>query len=501
MGLGEARLESRSRRSSSLQTRSARVTLTNVVKTFPSVVLSDGPGELSIEVSLIAQLGHGAGTHLNHSVAARQRAHSDFIDALEEPSAKLGGTRVEMNDPSALYSFIVGPRGHPFHRHAGNRIFTAVSGSGGAQLRFSTASDRDLREDPGRFLAAMQIVNIPPDCLFTVRFGGGTWHQFAPLARNSVHPVLFALSCHTNELGGELSDDLKARIVAGRADIPTLTELLPDAVAELLRPEVLDIGDIPTTTLALDAPAGTLHREVCNGVRGGMGRIRGIWSRLYRAGGFVSSTGAKVDVVELRAPPEGSLLAALSEADRSDHADTFMLTLESTKLGGWSTAELLALLLDGFVQNSPRGVARLMALRNLLVTPLGLRTSPLGCPVSSLLSRDTAVPLFAGKFPVLDQLISHENGHAQVLLGADDKHLRFRSCVGVERLGPARVGVTLGTTVHCLNWFGHFYMGAISAVHRKYISPRMLAAAAEHLLHHVGSQPARVRGRIRTISP
>lgn len=467
-----------------LETRDGRLPLTNVVKTFPSVVIQNSQGQLPIEVSLIAQLGHGAGTHLNYSVAARQRAHGDYVDALEEPSAKLAGMHLELGDPASLYSFVVGPQGHPFHRHAGNRIFTAVSGSGGAQLRFSTASDLDILEDPRRFVAAMRLVNIPPDCLFTVRFGGGTWHQFAPLAKSSVHPVLFALSCHTNELGGDLPEDLKAQVLAGRADIPTLTELLPDRVAELLRPDLLQSGTIPTTTLALDAPAGTIHREVCNGVRDGMGRARGLWSSRHPAGGFVSRTGSNMRVMELRAPPEGSLLSLHSDEEPADHSDTFLLTVEGLWLDQWTTAQLLEFLLEGFLSNSPKGVARLMAFRNLLVTPFGLRTSPLGCPVSSLLAKDTTMTLFANRFPVLDQAISVDGSRAQVLLGANDKHLRFRSCIGVERLGPTRVALTMGTRVRCLNWFGHLYMGAISLVHRKYISPRMLVAATEHLLTH-----------------
>jgi hypothetical protein len=465
-----------------LETRDGRLPLTNVVKTFPSVVIHNSPGKLPIEVSLIAQLGHGAGTHLNHSVAARQRAHGEYVDALDEPSAKIAGTHVGLGDPAALYSFIVGPQGHPFHRHAGNRIFTAVSGSGGAQLRFSTATDGDILENPRRFVAAMRLVNIPPDCLFTVRFGGGTWHQFAPLAENSVHPVLFALSCHTNELGGDLPDDLKAQVLAGGADIPTLTELLPDQVTELLRSDLLQSGMIPTTTLALDAPAGTIHREVCNGVRGGMGRARGLWSSRYPAGGYVSRTGSDMRVMELREPSEGSLLGLSSDEEPADHSDTFLLTLEGPWLGQWTTAQLLEFFLEGFLTNSPKGVARLMAFRNLLVRPLGLRTSPLGCPVSSLLARDSAMALFANRFPVLDQAASADGNRAQVLLGANDKHLRFRSCVGVERLSPTQVALTMGTRVRCLNWFGHFYMGAISFVHRRYISPRMIVAATMHLL-------------------
>ena len=68
--------------------------LTSVVDTFPSVVIPNAKNKLPVEVSLIAQLGHGAGSHLFHSIAARQKTHAQYIDALEEPSAKLGGTNL-----------------------------------------------------------------------------------------------------------------------------------------------------------------------------------------------------------------------------------------------------------------------------------------------------------------------------------------------------------------------------------------------------------------------
>ena len=125
-----------------------------------------------------------------------------------------------------------------------------------------------------------------------------------------------------------------------------------------------------------------------------------------------------------------------------------------------------------------------MAVRNLLVKPLRLRTSPLGCPASSLLSKDRQ-QLFAGKYPVLAQRIESRDA-AEVLLGADDRHLRFRSSVAVRYVG-ADAHITLGTRVQCRNRFGRFYIAAIDRVHRAYVSPRMLSLAAEHAhrqLHH-----------------
>jgi len=452
---------------------------TSVVDTFPTVVIPNAGRGLPVEVSLIAQLGHGAGSQLFSSIAARQKMHAEFVDALEEPSAKLAATNFELGDPTALYSFIVGPQGHPFHRHAGHRIFTAVSGSGGAQLRFSHASDEDLNTNPRRFIDKLHFVNIPPDCMFCVRFGGDTWHQFWPLSKNSLHPVFVALSCHTNELGGNLSDELKASVAANIADIPTLTEVLPKDVAELINAKGFQQEVIPTTTLSLDAPAGTIHRKVCDTFRGTMGIVRGAWTNWQRSGGYVSRTGVPSAVTELDQIPAHSLLRGQENFSAAHHNDSFAMTLGGKRLAAMPASKILELILEGFLNNAPRGVSRLMMIRNLLVAPLGLRTSPLGCPVSSLLSADRR-KLFAGQYPVLDQSVDDTKGVAQVLLGANDKHLTFRSCVGVEKFENGDVRLTLGTSVLCKNLFGRFYMAAISLVHRRYISPAMMRRAVDY---------------------
>jgi len=458
--------------------------LTNVVGTFPTVVIPHAKNGLPVEVSLIAQLGHGAGSHLFHSIAARQKTHAEYRDELEEPSAKIAGTNFDLGDATALYSFIVGPQGHPFHRHAGHRIFTAVSGSGGAQLRFSTATNEELESDPRKFLERLNFINIPPDCMFCVRFGGETWHQFWPLSKNALHPVFFALSCHTDELGGNLSEELKAQVKANKADIPTLTEVLPEHVARLVYSKDFQQAVIPTTTLSLDAPAGTIHRKVCDTFRGSLGILRGFWSSRYRAGGYVSRTDLTKTVVELDAIPDHSLLRRHFDPDDVHHQDSFMIALNGIDFRGLKASQILELLLEGFLNNAPRGVSRLMMIRNLIVSPLGLRTSPLGCPVSSLLSDDRA-NLFANQYPVLDQRVEQDDMRAQVILGAKDKHLIFRSCVSVDLIGQDNAQITLGTSVKCKNAFGHFYMAAISLVHRKYISPTMLRRATDYLISKI----------------
>ena len=313
--------------------------------------------------------------------------------------------------------------------------------------------------------------------MFTVRFGGETWHQFAPLTPNSIHPVFFALSCHTNELGGNLPEALKQQVLANEATIPCLTSLLPQNVLALLE-QAFEQTRVNTVDLALDAPPGTLQRAVCGTARGSAGMLLGAWGRWRSAKGYVSLEARRSNVLELTQTPPGSLLLTQFDGERFDHEDTFCLTMDLSSFKEDTATSLLSAVLNGFLERQPAGVARMMAFRNFIVRPLGLRTSPLGCPVSSLLSPDTST-LFANRFPVLDQAIDEARGRAQVVLGANDKHLVFRSCVGVAILPYGRVQYTLGTRVRCKNLFGRCYMAAIDRVHRAYITPAMLSHAVE----------------------
>ncbi len=452
-------------------------TTTTAVETFPSVRLPSQSNGLPVEVVLIAQIGIGAGSALIAHTAALQRGHASFVDALDEPSARIGGADLARGDATSLYTFTVGAHGHPFHCHAGHRVFTAISGSAGARLRFSTASSERLERDPQAFFDALRHVEIPPDCLFTVRFGGGTWHQFVSCDPASGHPALFALSCHTDELGGDLKADQRARVLANEADIPSLTELLPPHVAAMLEAGMV-AEDVPTVTLSLVASTSSLRGRFCARTRSLLGRMRAAFGRLRKPVGFFAASDAR-RVVELPEPPPQSLLWR-EFTDRFHHQDSFALEVEASALPAASASQWLAGLLDGFLENRPVGVSRLMNLRNILVRPLGLRTSPLGCPVSSLLS--DCPQRFAGRFPVLGQSVDADGRRAQVLLGADDKHLQFRSCVGVEILPNGNVRFTLGTRVRNRNRFGHLYMRLIDRAHRRYAAPTMLSMAVGHVL-------------------
>ena len=142
--------------------------LVHPARGFPMVRLPSSNGGRPVEVCLVAQLSPGSGDHLFARASGCQQHHETFVDALDEPSAKLFGVDFDRGERTAVYSFAVDAPGHPFHRHAGHRVFTAISGSGGAQLRFCTIDDDILERDPRAFLDSLQVVDVPPDSLFTV---------------------------------------------------------------------------------------------------------------------------------------------------------------------------------------------------------------------------------------------------------------------------------------------------------------------------------------------
>jgi hypothetical protein len=73
---------------------------TRRTETFPTARLPSLSGGLPVEVVLVAQIGIGAGSALIGRTAALQRGHGAYVDALDEPSARIGiarfslGTRV-----------------------------------------------------------------------------------------------------------------------------------------------------------------------------------------------------------------------------------------------------------------------------------------------------------------------------------------------------------------------------------------------------------------------
>ena len=146
--------------------------------------------------------------------------------------------------------------------------------------------------------------------------------------------------------------------------------------------------------------------------------------------------------------PESSL--AMRALSRVDYFDVF-----SAEVGREATLEAVARRVLG---GRP---PRLMRLRDALVRPFGLKTSPSGA---------RPVPRFvAGERIGLFTLF--ERSADELLLGEDDRHLDFRVCLRVAG-GKA----TLATLVHFRNLWGRAYFFLIRPFHALIVR-RMLRRA------------------------
>jgi hypothetical protein len=99
---------------------------------------------------------------------------------------------------------------------------------------------------------------------------------------------------------------------------------------------------------------------------------------------------------------------------------------------------------------SPRWAEVLLSIRNLVVSPFGLKTS----------GKDEKPPRETiGIFPVISEM------QHRLVAGFNDKHLDFRVVVDVTAIGAGQQ-VTATTLVKTHNWFGRAYLTIILPFHR-----------------------------------
>lgn len=110
---------------------------------------------------------------------------------------------------------------------------------------------------------------------------------------------------------------------------------------------------------------------------------------------------------------------------------------------------------------APRWVDALLALRNLMVGPFGLKTGKEHAP------KDKAL---VGIFPVISERPD------QIVLGLDDRHLDFRVVVDVVPVQGRTIAATATTYVRTHNRFGRLYLMVVKPFHRV-IVPAMLRRA------------------------
>jgi hypothetical protein len=114
------------------------------------------------------------------------------------------------------------------------------------------------------------------------------------------------------------------------------------------------------------------------------------------------------------------------------------------------------------IARQPRWAEALLTLRNLLVTPFGLKTSG---------ASKTAPREMIGIFPVLSATPE------RLVAGFNDTHLDFRIVVDVAASGASTQNVTATTLVLTHNRLGRTYLAIILPFHRL-IVPTLLRQVA-----------------------
>jgi hypothetical protein len=109
------------------------------------------------------------------------------------------------------------------------------------------------------------------------------------------------------------------------------------------------------------------------------------------------------------------------------------------------------------VLHGPRWIDALIRLRNILVTPFGLKTSGEGAPAPGGL---------IGLFPVLSETPD------RLVAGFDDSHLDFRIVVDVTGDAASRQ-VTSTTLVRTNNLLGRTYLTVITPFHKLVVRSMM----------------------------
>lgn len=122
--------------------------------------------------------------------------------------------------------------------------------------------------------------------------------------------------------------------------------------------------------------------------------------------------------------------------------DAYRLEVSGTSLDARRAAERM-------MARAPRWVDALLTMRNIIVTPFGLKTGGEGRTPRDII----------GIFPVVSETPD------RLVAGFNDKHLDFRVVVDVATTGRQQ-SITATTLVLTHNWLGRIYLKIILPFHR-----------------------------------
>ena len=151
---------------------------------------------------------------------------------------------------------------------------------------------------------------------------------------------------------------------------------------------------------------------------------------------------------------------------RIDYEDTYRVQLPSN-----APHDIDSLYQTVFSLPSTSWVARLMALRNTLVSFVGLKTvEPQDTPLPQR-------PLQPGDKTRFLKVVARSAN--ELLVGEDDRHLDLRVSV-LRQENETSAWLVVTTVVHFNNWFGRLYFLPVKPFHQRLV-PWMLKKASQTL--------------------
>lgn len=164
----------------------------------------------------------------------------------------------------------------------------------------------------------------------------------------------------------------------------------------------------------------------------------------------------KTRIIETTCPADSQLRSFLTQIDFED-AFAFDAPVNAAK------PERMEEVYTKIFNTAPSWVAYAMRLRNLLVSPFGLKTEIDQNPNPSIIEGEKA-----GIFKIYK---IHEN---EVIAGENDKHLDFR--VSVHRSPAVNSAITVSTMVQYHNLFGRIYMTLVMPFHKMVVKSVLKSA-------------------------
>lgn len=158
-------------------------------------------------------------------------------------------------------------------------------------------------------------------------------------------------------------------------------------------------------------------------------------------------------------PPSESVVASWYR--NASLLDSYSIDLRASAQSSMRTLAALT------VGNPPAWQKALIALRDLMVTPFGLKTSGMVRE-----SRDSSERVEF--FPV------QWEGGDEIVLGADDRHLDFRLSL-LRRSSRTGTSLTATTVVHSHNALGFIYLNAIRPFHHLVVRANLARCAQAQL--------------------